>query len=215
MRNKEIIRLMAGFRRFKEKYFASENSVYAKLATGQTPKTLIIACSDSRVDPAIISSASPGELFVIRNVANLVPPYETGGQFHGTSSAIEFAVTGLKVENILVIGHRQCGGIRALMNQESGASGQFIGPWMSIATKAKEKVLSQYAQLPGTDAESLCRHCEMESILVSLENLKTFPFVADALARGSLQLHGAYFDLENGQMFEFDQEQQTFRLLDI
>ncbi|MGZ3724040.1 MAG: carbonic anhydrase, partial [Bdellovibrionales bacterium] len=113
MSRKELLRLVSGFRRFREKYFDPEDSLYRK--AGQAPKTLVIGCSDSRVDPAIITSSGPGELFVVRNVANLVPPYETGGGLHGVSAAIEFAIVNLKVENVVILGHRQCGGIRALV----------------------------------------------------------------------------------------------------
>jgi len=132
---------MVGFRRFREKYFLHadhEHSFYQRLASaGQSPRTLLIGCSDSRVDPAILTGASPGELFVIRNVANLVPPCEVSEVgFHGTSSAIEFAVVNLKVENVIVLGHRQCGGIRALMTETAESSDSFIGQWMSIAKDA-------------------------------------------------------------------------------
>ena len=119
MPKKEIAKLMAGFKLFREKFFEGDNPTYGRLTTGgQGPKTLIIGCSDSRVDPAIISSASPGEIFVVRNVANLVPPFEKGGGHHGVSAAIEFAVVNLQVETIIILGHRQCGGIRALLFPE-------------------------------------------------------------------------------------------------
>jgi len=216
VRNKEIIRLMAGFRRFREKYYSTDSKLFAKLAIAQTPKTLVIGCSDSRVDPAILTSAAPGELFVIRNVANLVPPFELSDGFHGVSSAIEFAVVNLRVENILIFGHRQCGGIRALMSAEATSTSKFIGPWMSIAKKAKEKVLLNFANHPdANDFDQLCRSCEMESIVVSLENLKTFPFIAEAMSENRLQLHGAFFDIEKGQISEFDHETATFRSLEI
>jgi carbonic anhydrase len=210
MSNREILKLVAGFRKFREKYFFTENSLYAKLSMGQNPKTLIIGCSDSRVDPAIISSASPGELFVVRNVANLVPPYETGGLYHGVSAAIEFAVQGLKVEHVIVLGHRQCGGIRALVNNQQGDEKSFVGSWMSIANKAKEKVLREHA---GENEDKLCRHCEMEAITVSLENLMTFPFVKTAVDSGQMELHGIYFDLELGELYEYNKADGSFKNL--
>ncbi|HVK60103.1 MAG TPA: carbonic anhydrase [Bdellovibrionales bacterium] len=215
--NKSLFRLMAGFRRFREKYFLqndADHSLYHQLATsGQTPKTLLIGCSDSRVDPAIMTEAGPGEMFVIRNVANLVPPFEppTSG-LHGTSSAIEFAVANLKVENIIVLGHRQCGGIRALMNGATDSSNSFIGRWMSIAESARHKVICEH---PHADEETRWRLAELESIKVSLKNLHTFPFVKEAVAAGQLNVIGVYFDLEQGQLFEFDEATQEFRQLTI
>lgn len=213
MRNKELLKLLAGFRRFRERYFTGEASVYTRLSVnGQTPKTLIIACSDSRVDPAIISGASPGELFVVRNVANLVPPCEENGQFHGVSSAIEFAVVNLKVENIIVLGHRQCGGIRHLMFSPGLEGESFVGKWVQIAQEAKERVQAVFA---GADEETQCRACELEAIKVSLKNLKTFPFVRKALAEGRLEMHGIYFDLESGELLELSRESTQFHQIEL
>jgi carbonic anhydrase len=212
--NKAILRLMAGFRRFREKYFLEEDSVYHKLASsGQTPKTLLIGCSDSRVDPAILTGASPGELFVVRNVANLVPPCEPSAVgFHGTSSAIEFAVVNLKVENIIILGHRQCGGIRALMTGATEKRDSFVGQWMTIADPAREEVLSHH---PDADDETKWRLAEMESIKVSLKNLQSFPFVREAIQTRQMNLIGVYFDLEQGQLWEYDDSLSGFRQLDL
>lgn len=208
MQSKEIRRLLAGFRRFRTRYFDPDSSIYRRLQGGQTPKTLVIACSDSRVDPAILTDASPGDLFVVRNVANLVPPFESGGTYHGVSAAIEFAVVNLLVENIVILGHRQCGGIRSLVQNENPVEGSFVGQWMRIAAPAREKVLRDHA---SADEEELCRHCELESIAISIDNLRTFPFVEKALAVGRLSLHGAYFDLESGELYEFDHESRAFQ----
>lgn len=209
----DILKLMVGFRKFHQKYFESENEVYHRLSTtGQGPKTLIIGCSDSRVDPAMITSASPGELFIVRNVANLVPPYETGGGFHGVSAAIEFAVVNLQVENVIVLGHRQCGGVRALMLNEQTKQDGFVGQWMRIATNAKERVLARHS---GEDAESLCRHGELESIVTSLSNLRTFPFVEEAIEKREMVVMGIYFDLELGQLLAYDDEQGDFKPIEI
>jgi carbonic anhydrase len=211
MARKDIIKLLAGFKRFKEKYFDNENSIYQKLSTGQTPRTLIIGCCDSRVDPAIISSASPGDLFVVRNVANLVPPYEKGGGFHGVSAAIEFAVVNLKVENIVILGHRQCGGIRSLFVDNNQPDG-FLTQWMKIAEKAKEAVVEKF---PEVDLEGLCKHCELESIKISLENLQTFPFVKTAMQERELNIIGVYFDLEQGRLWEYDEVIADFKTIEI
>jgi carbonic anhydrase len=213
--NKSLVRLMAGFRRFHDKYFTPvdlENSVYSKLSSeGQTPKTLLIGCSDSRVDPAILTAAEPGELFVVRNIANLVPPCEPSSVgFHGTSSAIEFAVKSLNVENIIILGHRQCGGIRALMTMPESGQKTFVEQWMSIAKEARLHV--QNAR-PGADIEILCRLAEMESIKISIKNLRTFPFVDEAVKKGSLSLIGVYFDLELGELWEYDENHPEFRQL--
>lgn len=210
----EILRLMVGFRKFREKYFENEHSLYQRLSgVGQSPKTLIIGCSDSRVDPAIITSAAPGELFVVRNVANLVPPCEKqGGGVHGVSSAIEFAVVNLKVENVIVLGHRQCGGIRALMMNELSHPNGFVQGWMSIAQEAKDRVLAAHA---GESEDQLCRHGELESIIVSLKNLRTFPFVEEAIKNRGLTLMGIYFDLEQGQLLEYHEDQGVFKNIDI
>ncbi len=213
--SKAIARLMVGFRKFREKYFQEnmEHSVYQKLASGQTPKTMLIGCSDSRVDPAILTGAEPGDLFVVRNVANLVPPCEPSRVgFHGTSSALEFAVSALKVENIIVLGHRQCGGIRALMRGPGEAAMSFIGQWMTIAEDAREAVLQE---IPEADEETQCRMAEMESLKVSIRNLKTFPFVQEAIAAKQLTLFAIYFDLEQGQLWELDEASQMFRRLEI
>ena len=166
MRKRALLRLVAGFRRFHQRYFETENSPYRRLAGAQTPSTLVIGCSDSRVDPAIISDAGPGELFVIRNVANLVPPFEQGSGLHGTSAAIEFAVVNLKVEHIVVLGHRQCGRIRALVTGLPTASVTFIDQWMEIARSAHFRTLAAY---PDADVDTICHHCEMESIRTSIE----------------------------------------------
>lgn len=213
--NKALVRLMVGFRRFHEKYFDTQdpNSIYHRLATGQAPRTLLIGCSDSRVDPAILTDASPGELFVVRNVANLVPPCEHSGTgFHGTSSAIEFAVVNLKVENIIVLGHRQCGGIRALMEDTRRAEPTFVDKWMHIAEEARTRVLAKHAH---ADLDTKCRFAEMESIAVSIQNLKTFPFVQEAVKSRQLNLIGVYFDLEQGQLFEYEDTTQEFRQLEL
>ncbi len=211
MRRRTVFKLLAGFRKFREKYFLTEGSIYNNpLTPGQSPKTLVIACSDSRVDPALMASASPGELFVVRNVANLVPPYETSIKgLHGVSAAIEFAVVNLKVENIVILGHRQCGGIQALIQGVENKH-SFIGPWVKIAEKARQKVVNEN---PAADLDSLCRLCEKEAIVVSLENLRTFPFVQSAIMDRGLQLIGIYFDIEKGHLFEYEEINSSYRLL--
>lgn len=213
MRNKELARLVEGFKRFRAQYFDGDNSIYQELSrSGQSPKTLVIGCSDSRVDPAILASASPGELFIIRNVANLVPPFEEHGGLHGVSSAIEFAVVNLKVNNVVILGHRQCGGIRALMLGMDNPPPSFISRWVSIAEEAKQTVLRKHADL---DIEEQCAHCERESIRVSMRNLTTFPFVAQAMRERGMNLVGAYFDIESGQLLELSDLNGQFAPVEI
>jgi carbonic anhydrase len=219
MPSKDILRFMAGFRKFRETYFhqstdhhTNQETLFHRLSTsGQSPKTLVVACSDSRVDPAIITSAGPGEMFVIRNVANLVPPFESTAGYHGVSSGIEFAVVNLKVQNVVIMGHRQCGGVRALVEDLPRKEGSFVGQWMEIAREARTRV---FAKNPGADLDTLCRECERESIVTSIENLKTFPFIVEGLKNG-LTIIGVYFDIEQGEMFEYEEEVGEFRQIEF
>ncbi len=213
MPKKEIARIMRGFQQFRDKFYTSEDSPYRQFATGwQGPKTLLIGCCDSRVDPAVLASAGPGELFVVRNIANLVPPYEPDGGHHGVSAAIEFAVVNLKVENIIVLGHRQCGGIRALLFPEVAEPNGFVQQWVKMAEPAKERALKAFAP-KGAKPDVLWRCCELESIKTSIENLRTFTFVAKLERAGKLQLLGMYFDIEQGEMLELNEETGEFSTL--
>lgn len=205
----EIKKLLQGFQRFHARYFEQNRQLFDQLARrGQTPPTLVIGCSDSRVDPAILTDTAPGDLFVVRNVANLVPPCESGGTFHGTSAALEFAVCNLGVKNVIVLGHAYCGGIRALMEGSQQDKGEgFIAPWVSIATPARDAVLKRW---PEASKEFQQRACERASILVSLENLLTFPFVRQRVEEGSLKLYGWYFDIDSGELMQYDSERRRF-----
>jgi carbonic anhydrase len=196
----ELQGLIDGFRRFRQRFFIEQPELYRRLVErGQSPRAMVIACCDSRAHPAQITDTAPGEIFVARNVANLVPPCVDDGKTHGTSAAIEFAVKHLKVPHIIVMGHSQCGGIRALM--EGGHQPQthgFIDPWMSIMAPARARVMEQH---PGAPLDELCRAAERAAISVSLENLLSFPFVAERVAAGALSLHGWYFDIEEGELY--------------
>ena len=198
----EIDRLIAGFRRFRDGYFLRNRELFQQLARhGQRPGTLIVSCCDSRVDPAVITDCSPGELFVIRNVANIVPPFEQAGAYHGTSAALQFGVCNLQVQHVVVLGHALCGGIRALLQQPEGSGGNFIDAWMSVAGAARELAL---AQLRHADLEAQARYCEQAAIRVSLANLLSFPWVQERVAAGNLSLHGWYFDLDAGELLVHD-----------
>lgn len=207
MQDSSIQKMLDGFKNFRMKYFQKLDYYQQLRTTGQTPLNLIITCSDSRVDPSILFESHPGEIFVVRNVANLVPPYEKGGGFHGVSAAIEFAVEILKIKNIIVLGHRQCGGIRALMDFKSGQEDSFVSQWMNIAEKAKTKVLNEY---PDVGFENQCRHCEEEAIKVSIENLRSFPFISQKETTGQIKILGLYFDLEMGQLNLLSSQSKDF-----
>jgi len=204
----DIEKLIRGFQRFRARYFERDRKLFSQLATqGQTPRTLVIACSDSRVDPAIITDAEPGDLFVIRNVASLVPPAEEGGKHHGTSAALQFAVCDLQVANIVVMGHGHCGGIRALMEGSGDESDGYIGPWVHIAERARQKVLARW---PDASPAFQQRACERLAVLVSLDNLLTFDFVRERIEAGTLRMFGWYFDIENGELMQYDAEKKRF-----
>jgi carbonic anhydrase len=207
----EIEKFIGGFRRFQHKYFGEHRDLFAELQSGQNPKTLLIGCSDSRVDPALLTDCNPGDLFVVRNVANLVPPYETGGAFHGVSSAIEYAVVHLEVSKIIVLGHSGCGGIKALMDESTPKTeANFIGRWVRIADAAREQVKRELAH---KSHDRQIRACEMAAIIVSLDNLMSFPFIAERVQNGSLSLIGWYFDILRGALYDFDQDKNAFQAL--
>lgn len=192
--------LYRGIKRFHQSYFIQDRHLYENLRTGQAPKVLVISCCDSRVDPALLTQSQPGDIFVIRNVANLVPRFEVDSGQHGVSAAIEFAVKNLEVEMVVILGHSQCGGIRALMQPRRNDETVFIDKWMSISDSARVKVLSENPNLAQRDLERLC---EKESILVSMYNLENFPFVKQKIDAGTLKLHGWWFDLESGALEVF------------
>jgi carbonic anhydrase len=190
--------LAAGYRRFRNERFAAEAERYHALAAGQRPQTMVIGCADSRVDPAVIFSAAPGELFVLRNVAALVPPYEETGAYHGTSAAIEFAVNDLQIRDIVVLGHGMCGGIAAALAAAGQRPvGRFIAPWVDLISGIRDDILNR-ADL--TDAEQRRTALEHMAVQHSLRNLTTFPFVSAAVHAGKLTLHGAWFSIAEGEL---------------
>ncbi|MDP9422495.1 MAG: carbonic anhydrase [Pseudomonadota bacterium] len=202
--------LLEGYRRFRANRFETERSRWHQLAEGQAPRAIVIACSDSRADPATIFDTDPGEIFVIRNVANLVPPFETGGGRHGVSAALEFAVTQLNVPEIVVMGHESCGGITAaLTGMFHGAvagEGGFVHKWMSQIEQPAEAIAREL----GTGEEAQ-RELEEVSIRQSLANLRTFPFVAERETAGSLKLLGCHFSIRDGELWLLDEAEDIFR----
>ncbi len=192
--------LVDRFRRFRHRHFVPNADHYEELATyGQNPEVMLISCCDSRVDPETIFNAMPGELFVVRNVANLVPPYETAGRYHGVSTAIEFAVMNLRVKHLVIMGHSGCGGVKACLDQSAAiqTEAQFISRWMSMLDDARLRVLA--ATQLRSHAEKL-QALEREGVKTSIKNLRTFPFVARLEEKGKLNLHGAYFDIATGTL---------------
>ena len=203
----EFNALLAGYRRFRSNGYVDQKARFDTLASdGQAPPVMIISCCDSRVDPATVFDTVPGQVFALRNVANLVPPYETGGGLHGASAAIEFGVLGLGVKHIVVLGHGQCGGIRAAL--EGGdlcAEGpSFVDDWMTIVSEARDRVLS------GCDGDRQLA-LEQEAIKVSLANLRTFPFIAERETAGQIKLHGAWFAIVSGEMHVLDEGSGIFQ----
>ena len=182
--------LIAGYRRFRVAGWPERRAVFKSLAEqGQRPTAMVIACVDSRVDPAMIFDTVPGEMLTIRNVANLVPPYAPDAFYHGTSAAVEFGVRVLEVRDVVVLGHGMCGGVRALLDGAPANARDYVGPWMSMAEPAR-------LRCDGAADRQQC--CEHEVIKVSLANLMTFPWIAERVAQGLLTLHGAWFAIETG-----------------
>lgn len=220
-RDRAIRQLLAGIKGFRARYYERRPDSMRQLVTeGQKPEVLMIGCSDSRVDPALLTQAEPGELFVVRNVANLVPPYQPDGTYHGTSAAIEYAVKVLHVRHIIVLGHAHCGGIQGLIRLRTGGAddNDFVSPWVSIASAACDPYIAGV----GTDANEERRKADAErlqqfpdmveraAIRTSVENLMTFPFVRERVEAGELDVHGWWFDLENGDLWAIDPHSKIF-----
>jgi carbonic anhydrase len=204
--------LVDGYRRFRNTGWSRERERWSELAEGQSPKVMVIACSDSRVDPGQIFGARPGEMFVVRNVANLVPPFETTGGHHGVSAALEFAVTQLQVEEVIVLGHGFCGGCAAALTGQFDdaphGEGHFIAHWIEMLRGARETVR---ARCGDSDFDRAAfQAMELEGVKVSLANLRTFPWVAEREADGRLALHGAFFSIADGILHVLDEASGEF-----
>ena len=199
-----LLRLTSGFRRFQYRWYHPDEPLFESLREGQNPLALVIACCDSRVDPVLLTDCRPGDLFVVRNVANLVPPYAPDGGRHGVSAALEYAVKHLRVQDVIIMGHACCGGIHALVSGGGDENrDEFIGPWVEKVDEA----------MPGACDADRARACELWNVRLSLDNLMTFPWVKSAVEEGRLSLHGWYFDLQSGELLEYDAERQAFRPL--
>lgn len=206
--------LLSGYRDFKNNRFVDERDRYRTLAEqGQVPETMMIACCDSRAAPETIFNTMPGEIFVVRNVANLIPPYEPDGHYHSTSAALEFAVQSLKVKNIVVMGHGRCGGIGAALRpmNEPLSPGDFIGKWMELLAPAAESIAKNEWM---TDAERQTA-LERASIRYCVSNLRTFPCVSILEGKGRLTLHGAWFDISSGELWTMDSDSGDFSPVEV
>ncbi|MHA6722991.1 carbonic anhydrase [Sphingomonas sp. RS2018] len=197
--------LIDGYYKFRGGEWLEERERWGELASGQSPKVMIIACSDSRVDPATIFGSRPGEVFVVRNVAALVPPFDSSGGLHGVSAALEFAVTKLKVEEIVVLGHGACGGVNAALTKSlkdaPPGEGGFVAEWIGLLDEARDRVADEF----GTGDKGQ-EKLEQEGVRVSIENLKTFPFVQKGLEDGTLLIHGAVFAIADGKLRIIDED---------
>jgi len=206
----ELAGLIEGYRRFRETGWAERRERWAALRQGQEPKVMVIACADSRTDPALVFDADPGEIFVVRNIAAMVPPFETNPGHHGVSAALEFAVQVLEVREILVMGHGMCGGCKAALTQELHGSepgrGGFIADWISMLDDVREPIAREL----GTTGREAERAMEHAAVKVSLANLRTFPRVAQLEADGNLRLRGAFFAIAEGVLYLLDEETGEF-----
>ena len=206
-----LTQLIEGYRRFRATEWAHERERWSELAEGQSPQVMVLSCADSRVDPAQIFDARPGEMFVTRNIAALAPPYETTSGYHGVSAALEFAVTQLQVAEILVMGHGFCGGCAAALtgkfDDTEPGEGHFIADWVGMLSEARDEVRSRHEALDRAAFLDM----EREAVKVSLANLRTFPWIAEREQSGALKLHGAHFSISEGRLYVLDEAHGDFR----
>ena len=199
--------LVGGFHHFRANYFLKEKEFFEELAHSQSPKTLVIACCDSRTDPAIILRCRPGELFVVRSVAAIVPPPEKAGEYDAVMAAVEYGVKHLSVKNIVVMGHSNCGGIAGLLNPHAIRSERYINRWVSLACPAVHKIDAENEDLSVAEKSRLC---EEGAVLLSLENLLSYPWIEEAVQTGSLALHALYYDMRKGTLNVWNSELENF-----
>lgn len=206
----ELKHLLDGYHRFRDSGWSRNRDRWASLREGQQPEVMVIACSDSRVDPAQIFDVDPGEIFVVRNVAALVPPFETTPGRHGVSAALEFAVQVLGVKEIVVLGHGMCGGCKAALTQEmrgrAPGEGGFVADWIGLLDEAREPVIAEF----GTEGRPAERAMEQQGVRVSLKNLRTFPAIRTKEQNGTIRLRGAFFAISDGILHLLDEETDTF-----
>lgn len=208
---KNMEKLLSGYARFHKHHLEQTDTHYQKLLKqDQKPIAIIIGCCDSRVDPAIILDCDPGDLFVIRNVANLVPPYENDHHYHGTSAALEFGVCNLNIKHIILLGHSECGGIRSLFEKKTSKKMSFISRWMRLVKIPSARQMKNYEHLSHKEKEELYNK---KSLMGSLKNLMTFPWIQEKVTNNTLYLHAWYFNLSNGQLEQHDPATKEFKSL--
>lgn len=204
---KTVDDMITGYRRFRSGVYSEQAELYRLLGAGQDPDIMLIGCADSRAEPSDIFNAAPGQMFVVRNVANLVPPYQPNGGLHGVSAALEFAVNILKVKIIVVMGHGGCGGITAsLTKNDSPLIGEFVAPWVKLLDDARERVLATQLVNPQFALE-------LEGIETSIANLMSFPFVREKVESGTLEIHGAWFAIKHGELHWRNPRSQLFEIV--
>ncbi|HOY47112.1 MAG TPA: carbonic anhydrase [Alphaproteobacteria bacterium] len=207
----EVKKLIEGYKKFyKENFITNNNNIFDDIQNSQNPKTLIISCSDSRVDPAILTNAEMGDIFVVRNVANIVPPYQPEwNSKHGTSAALEFAVNYLGVKHIVVLGHSDCGGIKALLNNNIDMDNKFsfITDWVKSHAEIKNKI--------PENIEDKYLFCEQEGIKLSINNLMTFPWIIEKVKKNELKLHGWYFSIKDASLSILDDNKSVFNKIEV
>jgi carbonic anhydrase len=202
-----VQKLVRGVHQFRANYFASHKALFQQLATvGQQPETLFITCSDSRVVPELITSSAPGELFIVRNVGNVVPPYDPANA-GATTAALEYAVCVLKVANIILCGHTQCGAMNALLNPDTARELPYVSRWLRHTARLRDLIATRYTHLEG---DARVTAAAEENVLVQLEHLRGYPFIAKALEEQRLQMNGWVFKIATGQVFDFDPEREEF-----
>lgn len=212
--HQDIQPLIEGYKKFREESFKTSDTPFTKLVReGQQPKILVIACSDSRVDPALLMNCEPGDLFVVRNVANLVPPYEDDLAYHGTSAALEFGICKLNIRHVIVLGHTPCGDIQALLETPLQPEGppRFLSKWLELAQDAYEATLKDPTPRSLQEKVTVCGH---HSLIHALDNLKTFPWIAEKISQDLLHLHAWNFDMIRGILEAYIAEDNCFKNLD-
>lgn len=207
---RDFHQFIEGFSNFRSFYYDAENDLYNTLRQGQNPHALVIACSDSRVDPAILMGCNPGDIFVVRNVANLVPPYEQAASRDGVAAALEYGVRHLQVEHIIVLGHSDCGGIHALLDPGLTANDSHIPSWIALAAPALQRL---HPDILDEDMETRRRHCEEASVLQSVENLLSYDWIKESVAGHVLSLHAWYFDMHAMSLLAYFPERENFEPL--
>lgn len=204
-------KLLKGIHKFQKSYFKKEEDFFKRLSEKQTPEVLFITCCDSRVDPNLVTQSRPGELFIVRNVGNIIPPYDTIRDKNSVAAAIEFAVLGLKVKDIIICGHSNCGAMQSLYRDEKELENMpYLRDWLKLADPVRDIVLKNY---PETSSEIRQRFTEEENVLCQLNNIQTYPFVLDTLKAGVLHLHGWYYNIGTGSIYYYNASEDVFELI--